>query len=116
MTDNFLLYTLPSDDMETMKAELERVLDVQLDFIDSDDWGPHYSTPTDPHEDIVSIYKNWDHQDDMVLMSKYAGSPLLVSIYDTEDQDNYHERIMRSKELEAVLVKRTEKYEKPIYD
>jgi len=111
MISNYVLYALPSGDMETMKIKLEEVLNIQLTYIPASSWPEYYSTPHDPHRDVVSLFWNWDDEDEGFSESKFSDYPLLISIYDTEKQDDYHERIMESKWLSAVLVKRKEKFE-----
>lgn len=111
MFDNYLLFAVPHGDIGAVKKTIESIFDINMELIDCSAWGKYYGTPQEPHIDVVSLYRNWDDEEDDFMETKYSEFPLLVSVYDTHNQDDYQNKILGNEDLKAVLVERIEHFD-----
>ena len=109
----YQLYAVPSDDIVAIKDRISELLEAELILRPSDVWGDYYMTPLENKErtaedrgpQIVSVYPNEDWEDGLPHRPDFASFPLLVSIYDSEDQPRQKELLENDPEIAAVEVR-----------
>ena len=108
---NYTTFAVPTDDMERVRAVLEKLLGIEMHGVASGAWGDYYTTPNRPRPKI-SVFLNMktDEEGPYWTEDEYRDYPLLVSISDAATPDKLNamiSRILSDTQLGAVLVRKT---------
>lgn len=107
--NNAMLFGIPGDDLLAASRKLEALFGLSMRLISSGAWGDYYTwdnydPATGEGDTEISVYQNLneDEEDGEYLhQPDHPDLPLLISVYDVEDQDTYERAILSDPGLKA---------------